>query len=125
MWAGAGDQAAEAARTALRLDPQVIAVPYLNLLGRSLFIAGRYQESIEAFDRNEARGGPLATSVYKNWVAAHGHLGQIDEARKRAEASRHYLPDFSPAGMKTLRMTMSETELEGLVEGFRKAGLTE
>ena len=125
MWSGAGDQAAEAARTALRLDPQFIEGPYLNLLGRSLFIAGRYEEAVEAFVRNEARGGPFAANVFKNWIAACGHLGRLDEARERAEITRQYLPDFSLAGIQSLGSMLSEEEIKRLVEGLRKTGLAE
>jgi adenylate cyclase len=125
MLAGEGDAAAEAIRTALRLDPLFVAGPYLNLLGRAYFVAGRYEKTIESYIRNRERGGPSAWNAYANWVAAYGHLGRIEEARELAEIARDYLSDFSPEGVRALRTYLSDAEFENLIEGFRKAGLTE
>jgi adenylate cyclase len=125
MFAGAGDAAVDAIQTALRLDPQYVDGPYLVMLGRALYLAGRYQDSVDAYIRNEARRGPLATNAFVYWIAAHGHLGQIEEARYRAELARDYLPDFSTVGNRFLRTILIEGEIEAIVEGFRKAGLME
>jgi adenylate cyclase len=127
MWSGAGDEAAEAVRTALRLDPQYIEGPYLNLLGRALFVAGRYGESIEAFERNRARGGPAggAGGSLLTWVAAYAFVGRIVEARALAQEFLRYLPNFSLARLLDKPEMLCVGERGPLVEGLRKLGLPE
>ena len=49
LWAGHIEDAYHAVTTALRLDPQYVRGPYLNVLGIVCFCAGRYQEAIDTF----------------------------------------------------------------------------
>ena len=50
--AGDGEEARDSILTALRLNPQYVAGPYLNSLGRACFVAGRYQQASDTFERN-------------------------------------------------------------------------
>ena len=67
----------------------------------------------------------MGTNVFKNWGAAYGLLGRLDEAQKRAEVTRQYLPNFSLEEIQNQGSMLSEGELERVVEGLRKAGLPE
>jgi tetratricopeptide (TPR) repeat protein len=123
MWSGAGEEAAEMVRTALRLDPRYVEGPYLNLLGRSLFLAGHYADSIAAYERNRDRGGPHTGGL--NWISACGHAGRMAAARTLVAELLGQHPDFSLAEIRDHREALCEGELEPLVEGLRKAGLPE
>ena len=116
-------------RTALRLDPQYVEGPYLNLLGRALFIAGRYKECIEAFERNIARGGPSARSasapLLTRWIAACGFEGRVETARAMANEFLGEYPNFSLAQIGEKPETLCVGELDPLIAGLRKAGLPE
>ncbi len=126
--AGLADEACQAIRTALRLDPQYVEGPYLNLLGRALFVAGRYKECVEAFERNVARGGPVAPAIgmiQPRWIAAYSLDGQVDTARAMAKEFLSDRPNFSLAqiGEKPERLCVGE--IDPLIAGLRKAGVPE
>jgi adenylate cyclase len=125
-WAGRGDEAADVTRTALRLDPQYIEGPYLNLLGRALFIARRYEDAVEAYEHNKARGGPGGgSSVLLYWTAASSLAGRMDVARTLATELLRVFPDFSLARIGEKPETHCEGELALLIDGLRRVGLPE
>ena len=127
MFSGAGDDAAEMVRVALRLDPQYVEGPYLNLLGRSLFVAERYAESVEAFERNRNRGGPAtpAGGAGLNWIAACCLAGRAEAVPALLQELLRHHPSFTLAKLRDYRGMFSEGELEHLLKGLRKAGLPE
>ena len=69
------------AERALQLDPLTERTPYLNILGTISFHAGEYQRSLDAFRRNQERGGPSPDSFEALIVAANVALGRLDVAR--------------------------------------------
>jgi tetratricopeptide (TPR) repeat protein len=69
------------AERALQLDPLTERAPYLNILGTVSFHAGEYQRSLDAFRRNQERGGPSPDSFEALSVAANVALGRLDVAR--------------------------------------------
>ena len=116
----------DAARTALRLDPQYIEGGYLNLLGRSLFIAGQYENSIEAYAQNRDQGGHIPTVVgFRNWIAALSLIGQPEAARALTQDMLKYNPGFSLAQIYETSDILCQGELEPLIDGLRKAGVPE
>jgi tetratricopeptide (TPR) repeat protein len=127
MWAGRCAEAAEAVRTALRLDPQYVEGPYLNLLGRALFVGGRYEEAIETFERNRARGGPTGGGggALFCWIAAYSLAGRIEAARALAPELLRRLPNFTVSGLLNKPETLCVGEASFLREGLLKAGLPE
>ena len=128
MFAGEGEKAREAIQTALRLDPQYVEGPYLNLLGRASFVAGRYEDAIEAYERNVARGGPSSGVGLSSiiWAAAYGLVGRPDDGRRMLEHEvlREH-PGLSLAQVAQMGTTIKFFELDRLTEGLRKAGLPE
>ncbi len=125
MWAGRGKEACDATQTALRLDPQYVEGPYLNLLGRVSYLAGRDQDAIDAYRRNDDRGGPVGGFRHAVWAAAHAQLGQIEQAKPHLEELRREFPNQSIEDLGNLHGIQSERETRRLIEGLRKAGPAE
>ena len=123
--AGYGEEARDAALTALRLDPQYIAGPYFNALGRGCFVAERYQEAIEAWERNIARGGPFAIPMLTAWVTSHVELGQIDKAREIAQKLLQHQPGYTLASVAQNSFSAPPARVERMIEALRKAGVPE
>ena len=59
MLASRGEEARAASGKAIRVNPQYIANGHFNGLGIGSFLVGKYDEAIDAFDRNVELGGPL------------------------------------------------------------------
>ena len=93
--AGDGEEARDSILTALRLNPQYVAGPYLNSLGRACFVAGRYQQASDTFERNVAHGGPLGVPMLTTWLASLVELGRLDDAREIAQRLVEFDPGFS------------------------------
>jgi adenylate cyclase len=124
--AGDGDAARDSILTALRLDPQYVAGPYLNALGRACFVAGRYQESIDTFERNVAHGGPLGVPMLSTWLASLVALERLDEAREIARRLVEFDPGFSlsRAGDDAFGLP-SGASSKRIFDALRKVGLPE
>ncbi len=125
MWAGFPDEACDEIQFALRLDPQYVEGPYLNIYGRAAFFAGRYVEAMNAYERNFEQGGPSYIGNLVMWVAACGLAGHLEKARELVQDAQGEYPGFSLANIKDVRLGPSDSELERLREGLRKAGLPE
>ncbi len=125
LFAGLGEKASEAAERALRIDPQFTNGPYLNLLGASKFIAGKYIEAIETYRRNVAQGGPIGPPMLHIWAAAYVAAGRMDEARDTAMELLKFFPEFSLKRYRMLHMYKNEEDSERLIGYLRKAGLPE
>ena len=125
VFAGEGEEAVRTAERALRLDPQFKSGPYLNLLGISQFIAGRYSEAIEAYRRNVAQGGPMGAPMLHPWAAAYVAAGRMEEARETANELLKFFPDFSLKRYRMLHIYKSEEDSQRLIGYLRQAGLPE
>ena len=124
-FAGHGEEAREAALTALRLDPQYIAGPYINALGRACFVAERYAEAIEAYVRNIARGGPYAIPMLTAWVTSHVELGQMEKAREIARILLQHQPDYTLASVEQNSFSAPPERVARMVDALRQAGIRE
>ncbi len=124
--AGQGEEARDSILTGLRLNPQNVAGPYLNSLGRACFVAGRYQEASDTFERNVAHGGPLGVPMLSTWVTSLVELGRFDDARKIAQRLVEFDPGFSltRAGNDAFGLS-SETYRDRIIEALRKVGVPE
>ena len=97
----------------------------MNLLGRVFYLAGRDQDAIDAYQRNDDRGGPVGGIRHAVWAAAHGQLGQIEQARRHLEELKRDFPNQSIEKFGNLHGIQCDRETRRLIEGLRKAGLTE
>jgi adenylate cyclase len=125
MFAGQAEDAHEAITTALRLDPQYVNGPYLNVLGIVCFFAERYEEAIGAFKRNVDRGGPLGAPAVAFRTAAYCAAGQMEEAKESAQALLSFFPGFSLARFRMLHMFKNPEDTERIIGALRKAGVPE
>jgi tetratricopeptide (TPR) repeat protein len=125
FFGGQAEKAYEAITTALRLDPQYVSGPYLNILGIVCYCAGRYGEAIDAFKRNVERGGPLAAPALTFRTAAYSAAGQIEEAKASAQALLTFFPTFTLAHYRMLHLFKNPDDTERLIDVLRKAGLPE
>ncbi|MEE8284736.1 MAG: tetratricopeptide repeat protein, partial [Alphaproteobacteria bacterium] len=124
MWAGLADEACDEIQIALRLDPQDVEGPYLNMYGRAAFVAGRYEEAINAYERNFTRGGPSYYRQLIVWAAACSLVGQLEKARELVRDFLREHPGVSLANIQDdVFRELSDSEFEGLRDGLRKAGL--
>ncbi len=121
--AGHGEEARDIILTALRLNPQYVAGPYL--LGRACFVAGLYKEASDTFERNVAHGGPIAVPMLTTWVASLVELGRLDEAREIARRLVEFDPGFRLTRAESFAGFVPEASQERIVDALRKAGLPE
>jgi tetratricopeptide (TPR) repeat protein len=125
MFAGQAQEACDAIKTALRLDPQYVNGPYLNLLGVACFCAGQYEEAIAAFKKNIERGGPLAPPAIAFRTASYSAAGYREEAKAAAQALLSFYPGFSLAGFRMAYLFRKPEVTERLLNALREAGLPE
>ncbi len=95
------------------------------MLGMASFQAGRYEDAVEAYERNIARGGPIATPMLINLAAACGITGRLEKARELVQDILREHPGLSLANVQDVRRGFSGLDLERLRDGLRKAGLPE
>jgi tetratricopeptide (TPR) repeat protein/Holliday junction resolvase-like predicted endonuclease len=81
MFSGNNTEALNAINDAIRLDPIKVRTPYLNIRSGILYNLGRYQEAIESFEDNLARGGPDAPTSTLVRALTYAKTGQIETAR--------------------------------------------
>ncbi|MBI09159.1 MAG: hypothetical protein CMM55_06505 [Rhodospirillaceae bacterium] len=122
-FAGNIDIAYETINTALRLDPQYVNGPYLNVLGNICFHAGRYEEAIDAFKENTDRGGPLAPPALAFRTAAYSAAGRMEEAKAWANTLLNFMPTFRSTKFPMLRMFRKQEYRNQFIEALRKAEL--
>ena len=123
MFSGQAEDACQSVETALRLDPQYVNGPYLNILGNACFCAGRYEEAIAAFKRNVERGGPLAAPALMFRTASYSAAGRREEAKESAQALLNFYPAFSLSGYRMLYLFKDRGVTNRLINLLREAGL--
>ncbi len=123
LLAGQAEDAYEAITTALRLDPQYVNGPYLNVLGIVCFFAERYEEAIDAFKRNLDRGGPLAPPAFAFRVASYSAAGHKEDARELGQALLNVFPDFSVSGFRMLYLFKNPDDTQRAIGALREGGL--
>ena len=124
LYTGRGNEACQAAESALRLDPQYTDGPYLNILGISKFLVGKYDDAIDAFKRNQERGGPIGAPALAFMTASFAASGRADEARESVRELLKFFPEFSIARSRHFHFYNAE-DFERLSGYLRKAGLPE
>jgi len=123
--AGDIDMAHETITTALRLDPQYVRGPYLNVLGFVHFCAGRNEEAIGVFKRNVERGGPIGPPALAFHTAAYSAAGRMEEAQASAQELLNFFPAFSLAHFHLPQMFKRADDRERVMAALRDIGLPE
>ena len=94
---------------------------YVFNLGFAHFVADRYEEAL-ACAKSSLQLRSNQPQTLRLIAACCGHLGRGEEAREALDKMFQLTPDFS---VETLRVFLSPTYLERLLEGWRKAGWKE
>ncbi len=123
--AGDFDQACSEASNAIRLNPLYLEGPYLNNFARAAFLAGRYQDAMEAYERNSAQGGPSYVGQKILRAATCSLCGHIDKARELVGEILKERPDLCLNNIPSARGDIRQDELEKVREALRSAGLPE
>jgi len=117
--AGEPERGTKMVETAMKLNPN-----YPGLLRfvpfHDAYFKGKYQEALEAAVRLNLPGFFF---THSSLAAVLGQLGQREAAQKAVKDLLALRPDFAKAMRKEYAKWYSAEEIEGLVEGMRKAGL--
>jgi adenylate cyclase len=125
LFAGHAEVAYEAITTALRLDPQYVRGPYLNMLGIVCFCGERYEEAIDVFKRNVDRGGPIGPPALAFRTAAYVAAGRMEEARVSVQELLSFFPAFSLTRFRMPQMFKNAADADRVISALRKSGLPE
>jgi TolB-like protein/Flp pilus assembly protein TadD len=118
MWAGNPNDAVPSLEFALRLDPAPIA-QWLLGLGQSYYFLERYDDAIRLLNRFERRFHE-DPAPYALLAAAHGQLGQNDQAARALDKLKRISPFFDA---KVYAGNLSNpAHGKHLLEGLSKAG---
>jgi adenylate cyclase len=123
--AGEAEDAYAEISAALRLDPNYVNGPYLNVMGIICFCAGRYEEAIEVFQRNVDRGGPLGVPALTFHTAAYSAVGRVEDAKASAETLLRFFPAFSLSRYRFLLLFKNSADVERVRNALRAVGLPE
>lgn len=106
---------------AIRLNP-FYPFYYTLYIGQARLMMERYDHAAEALKRSALRN-PEAAPTHLYLAAAHGHLGQDEQARSAWDELRRLHPDVSIEWVRTIFAYRRPDDLDRLLEGLRKAGL--
>jgi len=123
--AGAADEGITSIEYALRLNPQFVNGPYLNLLGFMQLLAGRYDAAVASFERNLARRGPYGPPAQCWRAAALSALGRHDEARGVADELKRGAPAYRFSSWNLLTIIRRPEVRERVFALMRDAGIPE
>jgi len=122
-YAGRPAKALASMEKAMRLNPRPTA-SYLEVLGEIRFAQGQYAESVSLFER-VLDINPNYTRA-RMWVAAAlAHAGFRDRAEWEATELLVLSPDFALTRLEFAFPFKDPLKLDALLDGLRKAGLTD
>ncbi len=122
-FAGEPEPVAELIETATRLNPHY-PFYYPLYAGQALFTMRRFQEAAGLIRRSIARN-PHALPPHFYLAAAYGQLAEDGLARDALAEARKISPEFSLARARAVTPYRREEDLNLLLDGLRRAGLTD
>ena len=120
VFTGKGDEAVSSLDADLRRDPFPPAW-FWDFRGIALFQAGKYEEAINALNHLTV----LYPWDYTYLAAAHAHLGFKDRARAYVQKILSTHPNYAISKITILEPYKDPADLARVVDGLRKAGLSE
>lgn len=122
-YAGRSDEALLSFERAMALNPYYPDI-FLHFHAQAMFQLGRYEEAVVFLKRRLVRNP--ATDISRVLLAAsYGHLGRFAEARGEWEEVFRINPDYSLEHRRKVLPYKNPADFERIVDGLRKAGLTE
>jgi adenylate cyclase len=120
-WAGQAEDAIEAAKAHLRVDP--FALPIARAyLGLGYLLLRRYSEAVTTL-REFVSHSPNHRPGRCWLAAAYAHLGQIEDAQVQAAHILRLDPNFETTGYRKLAIFWRPPDVDHVIDGLRKAGL--
>ena len=121
--AGSYEEAFIAIENSIRLNPQFTYGPNLNIRGIGHLLAGKYEASVESFQENENRQGPVGPPALSFQAAALYELGRLEEMNIRVERLNHLFPGFTLAGWRFPDLIADLNVRNRMLSQMRKAGV--
>jgi adenylate cyclase len=115
----------EPVERAIRLNPQFVNGPYLNMRSVIMVMARDYAGSVLSFEENIARHGPIGPPILAWAQTAYWALGRADDAKRIAVQLATRFPAFRLGNWNFLELVRSREERRGFCELMRSAGLPE
>jgi adenylate cyclase len=123
--AGQPEKGVPHAERALRLNPQFVNGPYLNILGIAQVWVGDYEAAVKAFNNNMSRHGPVAPPALCHMVIAHRALGEKERAAEVFRRLTADFPQFTTTNWNFLSLIHPVEARERVIKLMRDAGLPE
>ena len=120
--AGRPEEGLERIRRAMRINPHH-PYNYTLHLGQALYILGRYDEAVIAFEEGLATN-PASQRLHVWIAAAYAQAGDIESAEWEVEQILTMDPDFSLKRIEATFPFKNSADRERILEGLRKAGLS-
>ncbi len=120
IYAGRSEESLLWIKKAMRLNPYYPAI-YATFLAAGYYFTKRYSEAVEAI----VRKGRLILGDHQLLAASYAQLGRLDEAQVHVKEILKMNPQFTLSNFQTYlqRVYKTETDVEHLIDGLRKAGL--
>jgi tetratricopeptide (TPR) repeat protein len=122
-FSGRPEQGVEPVEHALRLNPQFIMGPYLNLRGMILAMAQDFAGAIGSFEENRNRGGPVGPPVLSWSAMAYRMLGQAEKTETALRELSERFPDFRLETWNFLKTIRSPEKRQRFQNLMRDAGV--
>jgi TolB-like protein len=110
---------------ALRLNPQFVNGPYLNIRAVIMAMAGDYAGSVASFEENVARGGPIGPPVLAWAGLAYWSLARTSDAERIGALLANRFPAFRLTNWNFLKLVRSSEESVRFHDRMRSAGVPE
>jgi len=122
-FSGEPEQVAPMIEKAIRLNP-FYPFYYTLYVGQAYLVMQRYEEALEALKRSAIRN-PEAMTTHLYLAACYGLMGEDASAREALAEVHRIQPGFSMASVQTMFTYKRASDLNRLIDGLRKAGLSE
>jgi adenylate cyclase len=110
---------------AIRLNPQFVNGPYLNLRGIVMIMARDYDVGVRSFEENIARHGPVGPPVLAWAASAYWALDRRDEAERMVVQLATRFPAFRLKNWNFFKLIQSPDDRRRLHDLMRAAGVPE
>jgi len=127
-WAGQGGEAINAVKTAMRLNPKPTereSFKHTSYLGFASFTAGRYEDTIAAFNYHYALRVRRGSNTLSFLAAAYIATGQDENARVAMKAFLDKNPGYTLSNYQHPRLYKRTEDLDRYLNLLRRAGMQE
>jgi adenylate cyclase len=122
-FSGHPEQGVEPLEHAIRLNPQFIHGPYLNLRGIIMAMMGDYGGALRSFEENIARQGPVGPPVLAWGATAYHALGNTDDAQRMLARLTTQFPAFRLESWNFPKLVRSPETRNQFLDLMRAAGV--